>query len=157
MSRAKDAYLIDISNCRDKHTSQHSMIVLKQQHPSIYTCVPLSSGLCRHLEVYISKEHDNNDVANNGLIFINDKFRVFLCAALENSAKIVSFKLNPLPLLPKNKVLTGLQKSLAVFGVIMDLGINTESATGVFLWVLVMPCKAFNKVNTCLRIKSFKT
>jgi hypothetical protein len=47
--------------------------------------------------------------------------------------KIVTLKLNNLPLLPKNEVMSGLQKSLAVFGVIMGVGINTESTTGFFM------------------------
>jgi hypothetical protein len=44
-------------------------MLLKEQHPNIYACVPLNDGPRRYLEVYVSKEHDSNDVVNNGLIF----------------------------------------------------------------------------------------
>jgi superoxide dismutase len=59
--------------------------------------------------------------------------RVFPCASLDNSAKIVNIKLTNLPLLPKHEVLKGFQKSLAMFGSVMDLRVTTESAGGFFM------------------------
>jgi hypothetical protein len=94
--RKKDARLIGISNCRDKYRPQ-SMILLKEQHSNIYACVPLSDVPRDYLGVYNSKEHDSKDVVNNGLILPNAKLPVFPCTALENLAKIVTFKQTNLP------------------------------------------------------------
>ena len=132
-SRTKGAYLLDISACKGKYTDQQSMILLKEQHPNVYACVPLSDGPRRYLEVYIEKENDNNDIMNSGLIFPEANLKVYPCHSLNDSAKVVNIKLNHLPLLPKKEVLEGLQKSLQVFGEIMDLGITTEPATGFFM------------------------
>jgi hypothetical protein len=35
-SRIKDAYLLEISACRDKYTDQQGMIVLKEHNPNVY-------------------------------------------------------------------------------------------------------------------------
>ncbi|KAG1135539.1 hypothetical protein G6F37_012744 [Rhizopus arrhizus] len=109
------------------------MILLKEQHPNVYACVPLSDGPRRYLEVYIEKENDNNDIMNSGLIFPDANLKVYPCPSLNDSAKVVNIKLSHLPLLPKKEVLEGLQRSLQVFGEIMDLGITTEPATGFFM------------------------
>lgn len=58
---------------------------------------------------------------------------MFPCASLDESAKTVNLKLDNFSLLPKKEVLAGLQKSLAMFGDIMDLGIYMESVTEFFL------------------------
>ncbi|KAG1124554.1 hypothetical protein G6F37_013162 [Rhizopus arrhizus] len=74
-SRTKGAYLLDISACKGKYTDQQSMILLKEQHPNVYACVPLSDGPRRYLEVYIEKENDNNDIMNSVKCFKYSKIR----------------------------------------------------------------------------------
>ncbi|KAG1046895.1 hypothetical protein G6F43_010639 [Rhizopus delemar] len=108
------------------------MIILKEQHPSVHACVPLNDGPRRYLEVYIIPQNDNNDILNQGLTFKEANLRIHPRASLDDNAKIVNLKLNHLPLLPKKDVLSGLQRSLAVFGEIMDIGITTECETNDF-------------------------
>ncbi|KAG1175709.1 hypothetical protein G6F36_011054 [Rhizopus arrhizus] len=119
-SRTKGAFLFDISSCKEKYTDQQCMIILKEQHPSVHACVPLNDGPRRYLEVYIIPQNDNNDILNQGLTFKEANLRIYPRASLDDNAKIVNLKLNHLPLLPKKDVLSGLQRSLAVFGEIMD-------------------------------------
>ncbi|KAG1221527.1 hypothetical protein G6F68_020901 [Rhizopus microsporus] len=69
---------------------------------------------------------------SSGLIFPYANLKVYPCSSLNDSAKFVNIKLSHLPL-PKKEVLEGLQRSLQVFGEIMDLGITTEPATGFFM------------------------
>lgn len=132
-SRTKGAFLFDISSCKEKYTDQQCMIILKEQHPSVHACVPLNDGPRRYLEVYITPQNDNNDILNQGLIFKEANLRIYPRASLDDNAKTVNLKLNHLPLLPKKDILSGLQRSLAVFGEIMDVGITTEAATGFFM------------------------
>ncbi|KAG1048583.1 hypothetical protein G6F43_009038 [Rhizopus delemar] len=96
---------------------------ITQQHFNTHERIPLNDGPCRYLEVYSSKQHSSYDVVNNSLIILMLNYQFFL-AALQGLAKIVTLRLNRLPLLPKTEGLTGLKKSHAVFDVIMDLGIN---------------------------------
>lgn len=70
---------------------------------------------------------------NSGLIFPSANLKVYPCSSLNDSAKVVNIKLSHLPLLPKKEVLDGLQRSLQVFGEIMDLSITTEPAIGFFM------------------------
>lgn len=104
-------------------------MLLEEQHPNVYACVPLNDSHHCNLEVYISKEQDSNGVVNNDLIF-QMPFGSFFSLVLPLGTRLKLSLLNNLPLLPKSKALTGSQKYLAIFGVIMDVRINTESATG---------------------------
>jgi hypothetical protein len=55
--------------------------------------------------------------------------RAYPRSSLDDTAKIVTLKLHHLPLLLKKEILSGLQRSLAVFDEIMKVGITTESFT----------------------------
>lgn len=132
-SRTKGAFLFDISPCKEKYTDQQSMLLLKEQHPNVHACVPLSDGPRRYLEVYITPQNDSNDIAQKGLTFPEVNLVVYSRAALGESAKVVNLKLTHLPMLPAEEVKNGLAKSLAVFGDIMDVGISTDTATGFFM------------------------
>lgn len=70
----------------------------------------MNDGPHRYLEVYSSKQHSSYDVVNNSLIFLMLNYQFFL-AALQGLAKIVTLRLNRLPLLPKAEGLTGLKRA----------------------------------------------
>lgn len=132
-SRTKGAYLFDITPCKKQYTDLQSMLLLKDQHPNVHACVPLSDGDQRYLEVYVTKENDTNDILYQGIIFKELKLQVLPCKAIDDSAKILKLKLTHIPLQTKNEVVAGLQTSLAIFGKILDVGINTEPSTGFFM------------------------
>jgi hypothetical protein len=132
-SRTPGAHLFDISAFKGKYTDQQCMIALKQQHPNVHACVPLSDGPCRYLEVYITKQNDQNDIANTGIVFRDFKLQVFPCSAIEDTAKIIKLKLSHVPLFTKDEVLDGLKQSLEIFDKVLDVGITTEAETGFFM------------------------
>lgn len=106
------------------------MIILKEQHPNVHACVPLNDGPCHYLEVYITPQNNNNDVFNQGLIFKEANLGAYPRSSLDDTANL---KPNHSPLLPKKEVISGLQRSLAVFGEIIKIGITTKSAMGFFM------------------------
>ncbi|KAG1153225.1 hypothetical protein G6F37_010550 [Rhizopus arrhizus] len=105
------------------------LLVKKSTHSNIHACVPLNDEPRRYLEVYIAPQNNNNDIINQGFIFNEASLRAYPRSSLDDTAKIVHLKLNHLPLLPKKEILSGLQRSLAVFGEIMKVRITTESFT----------------------------
>lgn len=131
--------MFDISAVKEKYTDHQSMVLLEEQDPNVYACVPLTHGPRRYLEVYITHKKDCDDIVNNGLVFPGAKLKVFPCSSLDDSAKTVNLELSNLPLLPKKDVLSGLQRSLAVFGTIMGLDIFRDSATGFFMVPAMLP------------------
>ncbi|KAG1052617.1 hypothetical protein G6F43_005262 [Rhizopus delemar] len=88
------------------------MIILKEQHPNVHACVPLNDGPRHYLEVYITPQNNNNDVFNQGLIFKEANLGAYSRSSLDDTANL---KPNHSPLLPKKEVISGLQRSLAVF------------------------------------------
>ncbi|CAO3680742.1 unnamed protein product [Rhizopus stolonifer] len=68
-SRTKGAFLFDISPCKEKYTDQQSMMLLKEQHPNVHACVPLSDEPRQYLEVYIMPQNDSNNIVHRGLTF----------------------------------------------------------------------------------------
>ncbi|EIE90399.1 hypothetical protein RO3G_15110 [Rhizopus delemar RA 99-880] len=133
-SRTKGAYLFDISTCKEKHIDQQSMLLLKEQHPNVYACVPLNDGPRRCFEVYITQPNAHNDIMNNGLVFPKVNLRIYPRTALDDSAKIVNLNFAHLSLLLKEEVLAGLQQSLAVFVFFMGTGyavLNVQKESNV--------------------------
>jgi hypothetical protein len=132
-SRSKNAFLFDISTIKDKYTDLQCMQALKNQHEQVYACVPLNDGPRRYLEVYIMEEEDTNSIAKNGIVFQDAKLRILPSRAIDENAKIINLKLSNLPMLPRQSVTAGLEQSLKIFGKVLDLGINTERNTGLFM------------------------
>lgn len=106
------------------------MIILKEQHPNAHACAPLNDGLHRYFEVYITPQNNNNDIINQGLIFKEANLGAYPRSSLDDTANL---KPNHSSLLPKKEVISGLQRNLAVFGEIINIGITTKSATGFFM------------------------
>jgi hypothetical protein len=154
-SRSKGAYLFDISVCRDHYSDLQSMMLLKEQYPNVYACVPLNDGPRRYLEVYITKKDDSSNILENGLYFKESNLVVYPCTALPDSAKILKIKLSNLPMLPKDEVLAGLRQSLTLFGNIIDVGIAAEPNTGLFMgtgYEVLNVEQAANKENKFLEL-----
>jgi hypothetical protein len=154
-SRSKGAYLFDISVCRDHYSDLQSMMLLKEQHPNVYACVPLNDGPRRYLEVYITKKDDSSNIFENGLYFKESNLVVYPCTALPDSAKILKIKLLNLPMLPKDEVLAGLKQSLTLFGNIIDVGIAAEPNTGLFMgtgYAVLNVEQAANKENKFIEL-----
>ena len=110
-SRTKGAFLFNISPCKGKYNDQQNMVLLKEQHPNVHACVPLSDGPRRYLEVYIMPQKDYNNIAQTGPTFPDVNLVVYPCAALGESANVVNLKLTHLPMLPAEEVKKGLAKS----------------------------------------------
>ncbi|KAI9478817.1 MAG: hypothetical protein EXX96DRAFT_638185, partial [Benjaminiella poitrasii] len=142
------ALLFNTSKCRKQYTDQQCMILLKQQHPNVHTCVSLSDGARRYLEVYITRENDKNDMANIGLKFPDSKLQVFPCIAIDDTANILTLKLSHLPMLLNNQVLIGIKQSLEIFGIILDVGITTEANMGFFMGTGYTVINLFQPVDT---------
>ena len=53
------------------------MLLLKEQYPNVYACVPLNDSPRRYLEVYITQQNDHNDTVNNGLVFSKVNLRIY--------------------------------------------------------------------------------
>jgi hypothetical protein len=132
-ARTNEVYLFDITECKGKYTDQQCMMVLKDQHPNVHACLPLSDGPSRYLEVYIKPESDTNNIKSSGCIFEDIQLQVLPCKAIDDQAKIVKLKLSHLPMFTLDEVITGLKQSLAMFSDILDAGIFTEKATGLFM------------------------
>ncbi|CAO3663606.1 unnamed protein product [Rhizopus stolonifer] len=88
-----DAFLFNISPCKEKYTDQQSMLLLKEQHPNVHACVPLSDGPRQYLEVYIMPQKDSNDIAQKGLTFPDVNLVVYPRATLGETAKVVDLNL----------------------------------------------------------------
>lgn len=121
--------MLDITQVKSEYTDLQYMQELKAQHPNIYACTILRDGLTQYLELYFEKEKDNNDILETGVVFNKLKLRIMPCRAV----KMIIVKLTHLPMLPRESVLEGLKKSLAPFGHLLDVGINTETTTGFFM------------------------
>jgi hypothetical protein len=132
-ARNNGAYLFDITECKGKYTDQQCMIALKEQHPNVHACLPLSDGPNRYLEVYIKPENDTNNIKDSGCIFEDIQLRILPCKAVDDQTKIIKLKLTRLPMFTRDEVINGLKQSLAMFGDILDAGIFTEKATGFFM------------------------
>ncbi|KAI9335053.1 hypothetical protein BD770DRAFT_16616 [Pilaira anomala] len=132
-SRPAGAFFFDTTSCKPAYHDQQCMIELKKQHPNVHACFALSDGPTRYLEVYVTSANDSNDIQRNGLTFPDAHLQVLPCKAINDQAKIINLKLSHLPMFTPNEVLEGLKTSLAVFGNVLDIGIATEKATGLFM------------------------
>lgn len=147
-SRTKGAHLLDISNVKDKYTDLQCIILLSQQHPNVHACVPLSDGPRRYLEVYIKPEEDTNDLINRGLTLPESKLTVIPSASIGENSKIIHLKLSHIPLLPQTDVHAGLEKSLAIFGKILDIGISCFPDTKIFMGTVYAVIDVYQDENT---------
>lgn len=77
-SRTKGAFLFDVYPCKEKSTDQQSMLLLKEQHPNVQACVPLSDGSRRYLEIYIMPQNDSKNIDQKGFSFPNVNLVVYL-------------------------------------------------------------------------------
>lgn len=131
-ARNKNALMFDISKCKPNYTDQQCMVMLVNQHPNTHGCNLLNDGPKRYMEVYIDKQKDSNDIINKGIVFDDIKLTVLPCLAVDDSATIIHLKLSHLPMFTKDIVLEGLKNSLRIFGNVLDIGIFTEKASGLF-------------------------
>jgi hypothetical protein len=80
----------------------------------------LNDGSIRYLEVYIKPEKDSENIAKTGVVFADSKIRILPCKSIDDAATTIQLKLSLLPMFDSDEVLEGLQKSLAMFGKIVD-------------------------------------
>ncbi|GAA5798805.1 hypothetical protein HPULCUR_004211 [Helicostylum pulchrum] len=106
---------------------------LKKQHLKVHACMPLSEGPKRYLEAYVTEANDNNNIQINGITFADANLQILPCKAINAQSEIITLKLTHLPMLLPEEALTGLTKSLSMFGNIIDIGITTDNATGFFM------------------------
>ncbi|KAI9334632.1 hypothetical protein BD770DRAFT_451506 [Pilaira anomala] len=132
-SRSAGVFLFDITSCKPHYYDQQCVVELKKQHPNVHACMALSEGPTRYLEVYVTPANDSNDIQRNGLNFPDAHLQVLPCKAISERAQIINLKLSHLPMFTPEEVLNGLKTSLAVFGNVLDIGISTEKAAGLFM------------------------
>ncbi|KAI8084180.1 uncharacterized protein B0P05DRAFT_466575 [Gilbertella persicaria] len=109
------------------------MVELKNQHPNVHACMALSDGATRYLDVYVTRYNDISNISRKGINFSEAKLQVLPCKAITDQSQVITLKLTHLPMLTSKEVLSGLNTSLAIFGNILDIGITTEQATGLFM------------------------
>ncbi|KAI9366613.1 hypothetical protein BD770DRAFT_312135, partial [Pilaira anomala] len=88
-SRSPDAYLFDLSACKQHYTDQQCMMELKNQHPNVHACLILNEGPTRYLEVYVQKSKDVNDILKNGTVFADADIIVLPCHAISDQSQII--------------------------------------------------------------------
>ncbi|KAG0782234.1 hypothetical protein G6F17_011097 [Rhizopus arrhizus] len=132
-SRSPNAFMLDITQVKSEYTDLQCMQELKAQHSNVYACTILRDESTQYLELYLEKEKDNNDILETGVVFNKLKLRIMPCRAVDDTVKMIKVKLTYLLMLPRESVLEDLKKSLAPFGHLVDVGINTETTTGFFM------------------------
>ncbi|KAG2203628.1 hypothetical protein INT47_011722 [Mucor saturninus] len=90
-SQAPGAYLFYITACKSRYNDQQCMIELKNQHPKVHACVPLSDGNTRYLEVYVTPDNDLNNIRKEGIVFIEASLKFIPCKAVDDQAQIVNY------------------------------------------------------------------
>ncbi|OBZ81512.1 hypothetical protein A0J61_10439, partial [Choanephora cucurbitarum] len=108
---------------------------LGKQHPGVHACSVINDKQLHYLEAYIAKEKDDNDLETNGVFFGKSNTKVYPCRASDVESTYIDLTLTNLPPLSRIKVLEGLKQSLQPFGQVVDVGINTEPLTGIFLGI----------------------
>lgn len=132
-ARSIHAYLLDITPCKNIYTVDQCVVELSNQHPKIHAFTIVNDGPTRYLEVYLDPKYDINDIKNTGVTFAKANVKILPCTAIKEESSIVRLKLSHLPMFVPEEVLAGLSKSLAIFGTILDIGITTHQATGMFM------------------------
>ncbi|KAI8364550.1 hypothetical protein BD560DRAFT_310802, partial [Blakeslea trispora] len=132
-AKSSNALLLDLTEIRSEYTDFQSLQTVLQQHPKIYGCQFLSDGPKRYLELYIREVDDKNDIINTGVIFSKKRTRILPCPSIDANYNITTVSLAYLPFIHPDEIGTGLAKSLAPFGEIIDVGITTEPKLGVFM------------------------
>ncbi|KAI9472458.1 MAG: hypothetical protein EXX96DRAFT_452851, partial [Benjaminiella poitrasii] len=132
-SRYRDAFLFDISKCTPTYTERQCMKLVKQQHPHAHACIPLNDSSKRYLEVYITPVNDTNDILHKGIIFDDLKLTILPCTAVADQSHVVTLKLSRIPLYTDDLVYEGLQKSLSVFGRLLDFEVYKDKDTDFFM------------------------
>ncbi|KAI8323631.1 hypothetical protein EDC96DRAFT_453971, partial [Choanephora cucurbitarum] len=105
----------------------------KAQHPNIFGCQFLNDRSKRYMELYIRKEDDKNDLLHSGVSFSKLNLRILPCTALDSALQNINISLTHLPMVHPSEIVKGLTLRLAPFGTVIDVGITTEPATGVFM------------------------
>ncbi|KAI9478162.1 MAG: hypothetical protein EXX96DRAFT_619106 [Benjaminiella poitrasii] len=109
------------------------MKLVKQQHPHAHACIHLNDGPKRYSEVYITSINDTNDIHHKGIIFDDLKLTILPCTAVADQSHVITLKLSRIPLYTDDLVYGGLQKSLSVFGRLLDFGVYKEKDKDFFM------------------------
>ncbi|KAG0744522.1 hypothetical protein G6F57_006854 [Rhizopus arrhizus] len=73
-----------------------------------------------------------NDFLTNGIRFANNS-TIIPCKALDSQMEVIRLRLSNLPFLGKSALLEGLQKSLKIYGEILDREILLEPTTRIYM------------------------
>ncbi|KAG1085913.1 hypothetical protein G6F40_014070 [Rhizopus arrhizus] len=90
-----------------------------------------------------------NDFLTNGLKFADNSI-IIPCRALDSQMEVIRLRLSNLPFLSESALLEGLQKSLKVYGEILDVGILLEPITHTYM------CTGYAVLNVSFQNIKFK-
>ncbi|KAG1320204.1 hypothetical protein G6F57_019730 [Rhizopus arrhizus] len=90
-----------------------------------------------------------NDFLTNGLKFADNSI-ILPCRALDSQMEVIRLRLSNLPFLSESALLEGLQKSLTVYGEILDVGILLEPITHTYM------CTGYAVLNVSSQNIKFK-
>src|SRR6478735_7041992 len=100
----------------------------------------------------INFDSDNialNDFLTNGIRFANNS-TIIPCKALDSQMEVIRLRLSNLPFLGKSALLEGLQKSLKIYGEILDREILLEPTTRIYM------CTDYAAFNVSSQYTKFK-
>ncbi|KAG1274968.1 hypothetical protein G6F66_012872 [Rhizopus arrhizus] len=90
-----------------------------------------------------------NDFLTNGIKFA-DNSTIIPCRALDSQMEVIRLRLSNLPFMGESALLEGLQKSLKVYGEILDVGILLEPTTRTYM------CTGYAILNVSAEHTNFK-
>ena len=130
-SRSPGALLFDIHPVRNDYDVHAAMVVLREQHPTAFGCVPMKDGNKHYLEVYSKNVKEHDHLKEVGLRFTKSKLTILPCTARNDTSKVVTLKLSNVPMFPQ--VLEGLERSLKPFREILDIGLHVHLKSRHFM------------------------
>ncbi|EIE91395.1 hypothetical protein G6F46_011881 [Rhizopus delemar] len=107
--------------------------LVAKQYPSRVGVITQKVGSMKFAEINFDPDDIAlNDFLTNGLKFADNSI-IIPCRALDSQMEVIRLRLSNLPFLSESALLEGLQKSLKVYGEILDVGILLEPITHTYM------------------------
>ncbi|KAG0930322.1 hypothetical protein G6F29_012029 [Rhizopus arrhizus] len=116
-----------------KESKVEFLSLIAKQYPSRVGVITQQVGSMKFAEINFDPDDTAlNDFLTNGIKF-GDNSIIIPCRALDSQLEVIRLRLSNLPFMGESALLEGLQKSLKVYGEILDVGILLEPTIRTYM------------------------